>query len=418
VRFARASLLALLAGLALVPAAHADGLRLVSSKRLDDRLTELTLRTPAVAGDTRVRVLLPAGYATSKRRYPVLYLLHGALNGEEAWTEQGDAEAITAGLPLIVVMPDSGQGGGYTDWFNGGAGGPPQWERYHVDELIPFVDARYRTVARRGGRAIAGLSMGGFGAMSYAARHPDLFVAAAAFSGAVDTNNPLDIAVTGDAPFGPRATQEIRWRARNPWDLAENLRGLRLVVRTGDGEPVGDVVETVVHQMNLAFHERLQRFGISHTWDDYGAGTHSWPYWQRDLRATLPQLMATFRRPPAPPRSVTFRAVEPRYAVYGWRVALKRPALEWSELSRATRRGFTLSGSGRAVVVTPRFFAPGARVRANGRVLRADRHGRLHVPVTLGPANRQQALTPGAITPVRRTVILLRSAQLNNGSAG
>jgi S-formylglutathione hydrolase FrmB len=418
VRFARASLLALLAGLALVPAAHADGLRLISSKRLDDRLTELTLRTPAVAGDTRVRVLLPARYATSTRRYPVLYLLHGALNGEEAWTVQGDAEAITAGLPLIVVMPDSGQGGGYTDWFNGGAGGPPQWERYHIDQLIPFVDARYRTIARRGGRAVAGLSMGGFGAMSYAARHPDLFVAAAAFSGAVDTNNPLDIAVTGDAPFGPRATQEIRWRGRNPWDLAENLRGLRLIVRTGDGEPVGDVVETVVHQMNVAFHERLQQLGIAHTWDDYGAGTHSWPYWQRDLRATLPQLMATFRRPPKVPRSVTFRAVEPAYAVYGWRVAMKRPALEWSELSRATRRGFTLSGSGRAVVVTPRFFAPGARVRANGRVLRADRHGRLHVPVTLGPANRQQALTPGAITPVRRTVIQLRSAQLNNGSAG
>jgi len=418
VRFVRALLLVVLAGFALAPEAHADGLRLVSSQRLSDRLTELTLRTDAVAGDTRVRVLLPAGYRTSHRRYPVLYLLHGALNGEEAWTVQGDAEAITAGLPLIVVMPDSGQGGGYTDWFNGGAGGPPQWERYHIDQLIPFVDARYRTIARRGGRAVAGLSMGGFGAMSYAARHPDLFVAAAAFSGAVDTNNPLDIAVTGDAPFGPRATQEIRWRGRNPWDLAENLRGLRLIVRTGDGEPVGDVVETVVHQMNVAFHERLQQLGIAHTWDDYGAGTHSWPYWQRDLRATLPQLMATFRRPPKVPRSVTFRAVEPAYAVYGWRVAMKRPALEWSELSRATRRGFTLSGSGRASVVTPRFFAPGARVRANGRVLRADRHGRLHVRATLGPGNRQQALTPGAATPVRRTVIQLRSAQLNNGSAG
>ena len=62
--------------------------------------------------------------------------------------------------------------------------------------------------------------MGGFGAMSYAARHPDLFGAAASFSGAVDTNNPLDIAITGDEPFGPRATQEIRWRGHNPTDLA------------------------------------------------------------------------------------------------------------------------------------------------------------------------------------------------------
>lgn len=406
-RSVRALLVVVLAGLALAPVADADGLRLVASKRIDARLTELTLHTAAVSGETRVRVLLPADYGSTKRRYPVLYLLHGALNDEKAWTEQGDAEAITAGLPLIVVMPDSGQGGGYADWFNGGVGGPPEWERYHVDQLLPFVDARYRTVARRSGRAVAGLSMGGFGAMSYAARHPDLFAAAAAFSGAVDTNNPLDIAVTGDEPFGPRPTQEIRWRARNPWDLAENLRGLRLVLRTGDGKPVGDIVEDVVHQMNVGFHARLDGFGIAHTWDDYGAGTHTWPYWQKDLRETLPQLMATFRDPPAPPRSVTFRAVEPSYSVYGWRVAVKRPALEWSELSGATRRGFTLSGSGTASVVTPRFFAPRARVRAGGRLLRADPHGRLHVAITLGPGNPAQALTSGAVTRVFRRHVTL-----------
>jgi S-formylglutathione hydrolase FrmB len=409
VRFARASLLVGLVWLLLVPVADADadGLRLVSAKRLDARLTELTLRTDAVIGDTRVRVLLPADYATTKRRYPVLYLLHGALNDETAWTEQGDAEAITAGLPLIVVMPDSGQGGGYADWFNDGAGGPPEWERYHVDQLLPFIDARYRTVARRSGRALAGLSMGGFGAMSYAARHPDRFVAAAAFSGAVDTNHPLDIAITGDEPFGPRATQEIRWRARNPWDLAENLRGLRLVLRTGDGKPVGDIVEDVVHQMNVGFHSRLDALGIAHTWDDYGPGTHTWPYWQRDLRETLPQLMTTFRDAPTPPRSVTFRAVEPRYAAYGWRVRVQRPALEWSELSDATRRGFTLSGSGRATVVTPPAYAAYERVRVDGRPRRADATGRLHVAVTLGPGNPRQALTPGAITRVLRRHVTL-----------
>ncbi len=396
-------------GFALAPPAWAGGLRLVSSRALDSRLTELTLRTDAVAGDTRVRVLMPAGYARSKRRYPVLYLLHGALGDETSWIEEGDAEAITAGLPLIVVMPDSGTGGGYADWFNGGAGGPPEWERYHVDQLIPFVDRRYRTIARRAGRAVAGLSMGGFGAMSYAARHPDTFVAAAAFSGAVDTNNPLDIAVTGDEPFGPRATQEIRWRARNPWDLAENLRGLRLVVRTGDGAPLNDIVEAVVHQMNVGFHDRLTALGISHTWDDYGAGTHTWPYWQRDLRATLPELMATFAHPPAPPRRATFRAVEPRYSAYGWRVSIRRPALEWSELSDATRRGFTLSGSGTATVVTPaRAFAPRARVRAGGRKVRADRRGRVRVTVTLGPGNPRQALTPGATTRVFQRRVALR----------
>jgi len=401
----RLTLATVLALLLLATTANAAGLRLTGDRRLDARLHELTLHTTAVPGGaTHVRVLLPAGYARSHRRYPVLYLLHGALDDDTAWTEKGDAEALTAGLPLIVVMPDSGTGGGYTEWFGGG----PRWERYHVDELIPFVDRRYRTVARRGGRAVAGLSMGGFGAMSYAARHPDTFAFAAAFSGAVDTNDPVDVAITGDTPFGPRATQEIRWRAHNPWDLAANLRGLRLVLRTGDGATTGDAVETVVHRMNVSFHDRLDALGIASTWDDYGPGTHTWPYWQRDLRETLPQIMATFAHPPAPPRRVTFRAVEPTYRAYGWRVRVRRPALEWSELSGASRRGFTLRGSGTASVTTPRFFAPHARVRAGGVVRRADARGRLHVPVTLGPGNPQQALTPGATTRAFRRSVALR----------
>src|SRR4051794_37734841 len=172
--------------------AQGAGPTVVSTRQLTPRLTELTLRTPALATDTVLRVLLPDGYAASPvRRYPVLYLLHGCcdfdVRGSQAWTTHGEAEKATAGLPLIVVMPDAGAGGFYSDWFNGGAGGPPKWETYHINQLIPFVDKRYRTVATREGRAVTGLSMGGFGAMSYASRHPDLFVAAASFSGAVDT---------------------------------------------------------------------------------------------------------------------------------------------------------------------------------------------------------------------------------------
>jgi S-formylglutathione hydrolase FrmB len=415
-----AVLAACAAVLALAPAAGAAGLRLVSTQRLDARLSELTLRTSAVAGPAKVRVLLPAGYAREHRRYPVLYLLHGALGDQTSWTVQGDAEAITARYPVIVVMPASGSGGGYVDWFNAGRFGPPEWETYHVDQLIPFVDHRYRTVARRGGRAVAGLSMGGFGAMSYAARHPDTFAAAAAFSGAVDTNNPLDIAITGDEPWGPRTTEEIRWRGSNPLDLAGNLRGLRLVVRTGSGEEGGpfgggDIVETVVHQMNVAFNARLDALGIAHTWDDYGPGGHTWPYWQRDLRETLPQLMATFAQPAAPPARITYRSIEPRYSAYGWRVAVRRPALEWSTLGGASRRGFTLSGSGSATVTTPRTFAPRARIRATVRghssMLRADGAGRLRVALRLGPSNAAQALTAGATTRVFRVRVTLRPAR-------
>jgi S-formylglutathione hydrolase FrmB len=412
-----------LACLATAPAARAADLTLTGSERIDARLSELTLRTPAVAGPTRVRVLLPSGYARSQRRYPVLYLLHGAIGDQRSWTVQGDAEAITRGAPLIVVMPASGAGGGYANWYHGGRGGPPEWEDYHVDQLIGFIDRRYRTVAGRGGRAIAGLSMGGFGAMSYAARHPDLFGAAASFSGAVDTNNPLDIAITGDEPFGPRATQEIRWRGHNPTDLAPNLRGLRLVVRTGSGQPGGpfgggDVVELAVHQMSVSFHERLASLRIGHVWDDYGPGGHLWPYWQRDLRETLPELMAGFRQPAAPPARVTFRAVEPRYGAYGWRVAVHRPALEFSELRAAGRRGFTLRGSGTARVTTPPLYRPGERLRVRVRDRRgtragtrvAGRGGRLRIAVDLGPGNRVQQDAPGATTRVFSAAVRVAGA--------
>jgi S-formylglutathione hydrolase FrmB len=391
------------------PAAASPPLRLTASRALDGRLRELTFRTPLVAGPTRVRILLPADYARSKRRYPVLYLLHGAADDYRSWTDKGDAERLTTGLRLIVVMPDTGPTGGYTDWYNGGAGGPPEWETYHIDELLPWVDRHFRTLPRRSERAVAGLSMGGFGAMSYAARHPDLFGAAASVSGAVDTNNPLDIAVTGDDVFGPRPTQQLRWRAHDPWDLAVNLRGLDLTVRTGNGLPGGpfgggDIVERTVHAMSVAFHRRLQRLRIPHLWDDYGPGGHTWPYWQRDLRETLPRVMAAFAHPRPAPSPFSFTAVERCYRVFGWSVRLVRRALEFSTLARAGVHGFSLTGSGHGTVVTGRLYRPRSLhvVRVHDAVgarrlrRRADRRGRLRVTVDLGESNRFQEFTPAA----------------------
>jgi S-formylglutathione hydrolase FrmB len=388
------------------PAAAANPLRLLSLTHLDRRLEQLQFSTPAVKAPTGVRILLPAGYAGHpKRRYPALYLLHGAIDGYTSWTVKGDAERITARYPVIVVMPDSGPSGGYVNWYNNGAGGQPEWETYHIDELIPWIDRHLRTRASRSERGIAGLSMGGHGAMSYAARHPDLFAAAASFSGAVDTNNLADIAVTPDSVYGPRATQEVRWRAHNPWDLAANLRGLSVTIRTGNGLPGGpygggDPVEAAVHQMSVSFHDRLVALGIPSIWDDYGPGGHDWPYWQRDLRETLPTLMAVFAHPKPAPSHFTFTAVEPRYSVYGWAVTVHRPALEFSTLHVTGRRAFTVTGSGKAVVTIPPI---GSRRRV--RLLVQDARGRRTIWVTttktsrievrldLGPTNRYQEFT-------------------------
>jgi hypothetical protein len=140
--------------------------------------------------------------------------------------------------------------------------------------------------------------------------------------------------------------------------------------------------------MSVNVHRRLVALGFRHVWDDYGAGVHTWPYWARDLRRTLPWLMRRFARPPAPPALVSYRSIEPSYRVYGWRVRLTGPRVEFSTLSRAGARGFALSGSGRATVTTPPRYRPGGRYRVRvatvGRRLRADRGGRLRVDVPLG----------------------------------
>jgi S-formylglutathione hydrolase FrmB len=406
-------------------AAAAPDPQLLGSKQLSPRLQELTLRTPELATATHVRVLLPAGYAKHrKRRYPVLYLLHGASGDETSWTTQGEAATLTAKLPLIVVMPDGGHGGFYTDWFNNGALGKPRWETWHIRHLIPYVDSHYRTRPTRSERAIAGLSMGGFGTFSYAARHPDLFTAALSMSGAVDITlapsviDPIS-ASDGGVPgslWGTYDTDQVRWRAHNPLDLAENLRGLALWLRTGNGQPGGpfgggpnvDVIEAGVGVMAKNVHQRLLKLGIPHVFDDYGPGHHLWPYWNRDLKETLPAIMARFRKGSRPPAQVTFSAVEPRYSVYGWTVSVKRPALEFSRLARANRKGFSLSGSGSATVTTPALFSRHARYRvtitrggaAETYPVLADRRGRLHILVPLGKGNPVQEYAPGATTRV------------------
>lgn len=426
-------LVAVLVALLAAPpalAAGADDISVASSKQLSPRLTELSLQTPALADPALVRVLVPAGYdPKGKTRYPVLYLFHGSFDTAKSWTDKGDAEKLSEKYKVIVVMPPlagKGDAGGWvSDWRNGGKGGPPKWETFHISELIPWVDKTYKTIPGRRGRAVAGLSMGGFSALSLAGRHPDLYAAAASFSGAVDTNNAgvqsvveLETLADGGQPggiWGPYATDEVYWRGHNPLDLAANLRGLTLSIRTGDGnrgpfDQPGppDGIETVVSINSKSLHDRLDRLGIAHVYDAYGAGTHSWPYWQQDLKRELPRIMAALKAKPRAPDPFTYTSIEPNYDVFEWNVKLTRSATEFSELAGVSKRGFQLRGSGTAKVTT----APLYKARSAHRVvvttadarrrstLTADRTGRLSFPLTLGPSNTGQQFRPGTTTKV------------------
>jgi S-formylglutathione hydrolase FrmB len=422
-RLATAAVVAL--AVAAWPAARAaadDGARIVAERSLGPNAVELTIATPAFSAPTRVQVFLPAGYdADLKRRWPVTYYLHGAQGDETrfaAWYGK-----LIADFPSILVAPDGGQGGFYSDWYNGGAGGPPMYETYDIDQLIPLIDARFRTAGTRAERAVIGESMGGYGTMTYAARHPDLFATAVSMSGFLDTNTKFGLPLITGAPllqgglpdsiYGPRVTQEVRWHGHNPTDIADNLRDVDLQVRTAEGVPttiveggdpssaVGCSEENAIFETNVDFHDRLTALGIPHVYKDYGAGCHSIPNFQREFTDSLPGLQQAFAHPRPAPRTFSYMSIEPHFTVWGWRVdADPARALEFLRMNDAGRTGLTLVGSGRTTVTTPAWFRGVRTVGVVGsdatRLVTPERDGRLRFTVDLGPPHPNQQDTIGA----------------------
>jgi diacylglycerol O-acyltransferase / trehalose O-mycolyltransferase len=262
--------------------------------------------------DSRVRVLLPAGYdADACRHWPVLYLLHGVGDSWQDWSERTDVVEFAQQFPVIVVMPDGGNtpdAGWYSDWRDGSR----QWESFHVNVLVPWVDANYRTLGD-GHRMIAGFSMGGFGAMSYAARHPGMFKVAAAFSGIVDTmyaypaSGPFfdalheRLGTPDERVWGDQLENEEVWRDHNPTDRAAALKGTDLFLYGGMGAPTGAagdnpekpvnyLTEHFIYQTNLSFTRALDAAGVTYK-ADFHPGYHDWPYFEAGLHWALPQMM-------------------------------------------------------------------------------------------------------------------------------
>jgi len=269
------------------------------------RVKDLTIDSPAVGRVVQVQLLLPTGFdAHPATRWPVLYLLPGQSGGHLDWTNWSDVEALTAPTDLLVVIPDAGSddpgGSSYTDWWNGGVGGPRQWETFHLVELRQLLERNWNAGDKR---AIAGVSAGGYGAIEYAARKPGMFRFAASYSGVFDPvgnvafwNPPQDV-------WGDPVKQAAVWRAHDPLINAAALRGTALYVAYGNGKPgpfdngqpspydqSGDT-ERQVGAESATFVERLHKLKIPVTVYAYGNGTHFGPYIERDFERSLPLIL-------------------------------------------------------------------------------------------------------------------------------
>jgi diacylglycerol O-acyltransferase/trehalose O-mycolyltransferase len=270
----------------------------------DARTRDLTIDSPAV-GVVQVRLLLPQHFAAQpSTRWPVLYVLPGSSSGHDGWSGWSDLESLTAPTDLLVVVPDAGHrdpgGSSYLDWWNGGDGGPPMWETFHLVELLQLLERNWQAGDRR---AVVGVSAGGYGAMEYASRRPGMFLLAAAYSGVFDPVGHVAFWSPPSDWWGSPVAQADIWKAHDPLLNAEALRGTRLYVAYGNGkpgalddfalspyDPTGEVEREVATE-SAALVKRLHELKIPVTVYAYGNGTHNGPYINRDLDRSFPLIL-------------------------------------------------------------------------------------------------------------------------------
>jgi enterochelin esterase-like enzyme len=250
-----------------------------------------TFRSPALERDWSYDVYLPSGYRADGPRYPVLYLLHGNNGNAIDWVTQGQLQTAADTLiaqhdipPVVIVMPQGG-----TDWY---VDRKEKMETAFFRDLLPDVEAHFAIENQRGGRAIGGVSMGGFGALRYAMLHPDMFCGALLLSPAIYSGDPPAssaaryVGVFGEHLYDPRA-----WRALNYpalWDayFAQALR-VPFFIASGDDD-------LVIQAESSRLYTRLRDAGNPAALRIVDGG-HVWPVWRALLPAALKYTLACVR---------------------------------------------------------------------------------------------------------------------------
>ena len=240
-----------------------------------------------------VCVALPADYVTATpARYPTLYFLHGLFENERSWAERGGQQVLEdlvnqgAVGGFLVILPD----GGKTFYINS-LDSRERYEDFFIQELIPAIDRKYRTIAAPAARGISGTSMGGYGALHLAMRHPDIFGSASAHSAALLPKIPNPIPSEGRWGFYARVLQgpfgsplsEAYWEANSPLALAEHPESfshLKLYFDCGDHDRYG------FEEGAQLLHQKLVAKKFPH---DFALrpGDHGWSYLAQYLRFSL-----------------------------------------------------------------------------------------------------------------------------------
>jgi enterochelin esterase-like enzyme len=249
----------------------------------------LSMNSKILNGERKYAIYLPPDYESSRRSYPVLYLLHGAGDDQTGWVQFGEVlhitdQAIRDGIatPMIIVMPDAKTGRlGYfnsikNDW---------RYEDFFFEEFMPHIEKTYRIKGEKRYRAVAGLSMGGGGSFMYALHHPELFSSAcplSAYVGPLSTEDAKNW-LSRTNQTATDAEIEAYFKKHNAINLVndikdENKKAVRWYIDCGDDD--------FLYEGNSLIHIAMKKKEIPHEFRIRDGG-HTWTYW----RTALPDVL-------------------------------------------------------------------------------------------------------------------------------
>jgi putative tributyrin esterase len=244
-----------------------------------------SLQIPSTAMNKtyKAAVVLPNSYAKGKAVYPVLYLLHGAYGHFSDWLSSTPDKTTVKNLAdqynIIIVMPE---GETFSFYLDSPVNKGSQFETYITQEVIQKIDKTYRTINDKKGRVIAGLSMGGHGALYLSARHPELFCAAGSMSGAVDMETMLSrepndhVIKLMQSVFGDQSNKPDLYAQNAVLGMVDKIKANKLALIIDCG------VDDFLIEPNRELHSRLVYNKVPHEYTER-PGAHTWEYWENAL---------------------------------------------------------------------------------------------------------------------------------------
>lgn len=284
----------------LSTAAFATQTAQTSAKPQSDRVQTVQFQSKLVGATLPYNVLLPVGYnepVAKSKRYPVLYLLHGLFGHYDNWIEKTKLPDYTATSDFIIVMPE-----GNDCWYTDSATVPAnKYESYIMQELIPDVDKRFRTIDAREARAIAGLSMGGYGALKFGVKYPRQFVFVASMSGAFGAATWTEADLKGLATIW-RTLEPVYGPEGSPTRAANDLSKLYRELPAADIAALPFVyldcgTEDELLKINRSFADILVSRKIPHEYREL-PGAHTWTYWDAQVQEVLRLAAKRFTKSP------------------------------------------------------------------------------------------------------------------------